>query len=199
MKHNFYSGLIIIIAVIGLFAEKGVLVENQAMELTTPDGTIILLEQDSTWHFKDPNKKEIERDFTVPLSGGRFVLIEKDMHWGFVNKEIVYESDLLSSDSVVASGHSINNDISTATNAAQKQALIEATIKTKQALKKFKIDQNKIADCVKNGEKAVDKKENFKQGLGWEISIKIVINREELLSISDCAKKVATDTKNKKK
>ena len=52
-----------------LFAEKGVLIEKQAMELKTLDGTRILLYEDSTWQFKDPKHQEIEKDFTVPLGG----------------------------------------------------------------------------------------------------------------------------------
>ena len=65
-----------------LFAEKGVLVEKQAMELKTLDGTRILLYEDSTWQFKDPKHQEIEKDFTVPIGGGRIILISKDQRWG---------------------------------------------------------------------------------------------------------------------
>jgi hypothetical protein len=182
-----------------LFAEKGVLIEKQAMELKTLDGTRILLYEDSTWQFKDPKHQEIEKDFTVPLGGGRIVLISKDQRWGFVDREIVYESDILVFDSVAAKGHSVNMDLNTATNAAQKQALQEATAKTKAALKKFKIDPLKVADCVKNGEKIVDKKEDFKKGTGWDVSIAILINKSGLLSISDCAKKPQDTAAAKKK
>jgi hypothetical protein len=182
-----------------LFAEKGVLSETQSMELKTPDGTYILLNADSTWQFKDGKHGDIEKDFTVPIGGGRIILISSNQKWGFVDKEIVYESDILEADSVYAKGHSINMDLNTAQGAAQKQALAEATSKTKSALKKFKIDQAKLADCVKNGEKNVDKKEDFKKGTGWDVSIAILINKSGLLSIADCAKKSQETTATKKK
>jgi hypothetical protein len=182
-----------------LFAEKGVLTETQAMELKTPDGVRILLNPDSTWQFKDGKHADIEKDFTVPIGGGRIILISSNQKWGFVDKEIVYESDILGADSVFAKGHSVNADLNNATSAAQKQALQEATAKTKTALKKFKIDPLKVADCVKNGEKSVDKKEDFKKGTGWDVSISILINKSGLLSIADCAMKPQDTTSTKKK
>jgi hypothetical protein len=194
-----FSILFLIFSTLSIFATKGILTEVQSMELKTPDGLIILLNPDSTWEFKDGIQKEIERDFTVPVGGGKIVLISQNQKWGFVEKEIVYESDLLSLDSISAKGHSVNPDLVTATNAAQKQALQEATTKTKSALKKFKIDPLKITDCVKNTGKSVDKKEDFKKGSGWDVSVTILINKDGLLSIADCAKKVQDTTATKKK
>lgn len=182
-----------------LYAEKGVLTETQAMELKTPGGMTILLNPDSTWQFKDGKHTEIEKDFTVPVGGGKIILISTNQKWGFVDKEIVYESDILAADSVLAKGHCVNADLNTATSTAQKQALQEATTKTKAALKKFKIDPLKIADCVKNGATNVDKKEDFKKPAGWDVTISILINKTGLLAISDCAKKHADTTAVKKK
>jgi len=201
MKFKLFHAAIVLIIWAGMavFAEKGVLTETQAMELKTPNGMTILLNPDSSWQFKDGKHTEIEKDFTVPVGGGKIILISSNQKWGFVDKEIVYESDILAADSVLAKGHSVNADLNTATAAAQKLALQEATAKTKAALKKFKIDPLKVADCVKNGATSVDKKEDFKKPAGWDITISIFINKSGLLGISDCAKKAVDTTSVKKK
>ena len=45
----------------------------------------------------------------------------------------------------------------------------------------------------------MDKKENFKKGSGWDVSVTILINKDGLQSIADCAKKVQDTTATKKK
>jgi len=89
----------------------------------------------------------------------------------------------------VAKGNSVNQDITTATGAAQKQALKEMNLKIRAAIKKFKIDAAKLDECIKNVEKNIDKKENFVKGKGWESSITIIVNKNGLLALTECAKK----------
>jgi hypothetical protein len=106
-----------------------------------------------------------------------------------IHKEIINSLAHLLSDSIIAKGKSVNVDVAAATNAAQKQALKEMNAKIRAAIKKFAIDQAKIEECIKNVEKAVDKKENFVKGAGWDVSVVITVNKNGLLAITECAKK----------
>jgi hypothetical protein len=171
------------------FATKGVLVEQQAWELKTPDGMMIVLNPDSSWQFKDGKTSTIEKDFTVPVGGGRIILITQDGKWGFTDKEIINSTVHLLSDSIVAKGKSVNPDLATATNTAQKQALKEMNVKIRAAIKKFALDPAKLEACIKDVQKAVDKKENFVKGSGWDISVAITVDKNGLLAITECAKK----------
>jgi hypothetical protein len=184
-----FSVLVLIFSSFYIFATKGVLVEQQAWELKTPDGMMIVLNPDSTWQFKDGKTSTIEKDFTVPVGSGHIILITQDGKWGFTKKEIVNSTVHLISDSIVAKGHNINMDLATATAAAQKQVLKELEIKIRAAIKKFSLDQKKLDECIKNIEKGVDKKEDFKKGSGWDVSITIVVNKTGLLGVTECAKK----------
>ena len=177
------------------FATKGVLVEQQAWELKTPDGLMIVLNPDSTWQFKDGQASTVEKDFTVPVGGGRIILITSDGKWGFTKKEIINSTVHLLSDSIIAKGHNINIDIGTATSAAQKQALKEMNLKIRAAIKKFSLDPKKLEECIKNVEKGVEKKEDFKKGSGWDVSITIIVNKDGLLAVSECAKKAEAEPK----
>jgi hypothetical protein len=172
-----------------------------SMELTTPEGTAIILNPDSTWQFKSGKQEGIEEDFTVPLRNGRIIKIAQDQTWKYVKEEIVSETHSLSIDSIVAKGHCVNADVTAATDVAQKQAMQDVSTKIKLALAKFKLDPKKLPDCIKNVQKDVVKKEDFKKGTGWEVSILVTVNKSGLLAISDCAKKTIDSTtvkKNKK-
>jgi hypothetical protein len=183
------SVLLLIFSSVIIFATKGILVEQQAWELKTPDGMLIVLNPDSTWQFKDGKAATIESDFTVPVGGGRIIKISQDGKWGFTDKEIINSTVHLISDSIVAKGHNINMDLNTATAAAQKQALKEMNIKIKAAIKNFKINPAKLEECIKNIEKGVDKKEDFKKGSGWDVAITIIVNKNGLMGVTECAKK----------
>jgi hypothetical protein len=199
MKLFRVSILALIFSSFFVFATKGVIVEQQAWELKTPDGLMIVLNPDSSWAFKDGKTSTIEQDFTVPVGGGRIILISQDGKWGFTNKEIINSTVHLVSDSIVAKGHSINMDLNTATDAAQKQVLKEMNVKIKAAIKKFKLDAAKLEECIKNVEKAVDKKEDFKKGSGWDVSVTIIVNKNGLLAVTECAKKAEPEPCAKKK
>jgi hypothetical protein len=171
------------------FAAKGVLVEQQAMELKTPEGMTILLNPDSSWQFKDGKPATIEQDFTVPVGGGRIILITQDGRWGFTDKEIINSSAHLLSDSIIAMGKTTNMDLTTATNTAQKQALKEMNMKIRGAIKKFTLDPTKLEACIRDVQKAVVKNENFVKGSGWNVMVNITVDRGGLLAITECAKK----------
>jgi hypothetical protein len=171
------------------------------MELTTPDGTAIILNPDSTWNFKSGKQEAIDKDFTVPLRNGKIIKIAQDQTWSFVKEEIVSGNQALPCDSVLAKGHCINADVTAATDVAQKQAMQDLSVKIKLVLIKFKIDLGKLPDCIKNVQKNVEKKEDFKKGVGWEITVLVTVNKSGLLALSDCAKKTIDSTavkKNKK-
>lgn len=159
------------------------------MILTTLDGQKILLHDDNTWTFQNGKRADIENDFTVPVSGGKIVLIATDGTWGFVEKEIVNQEVLVKADSVVGNGHSLNKDVTAANAEAQKQALAQAIARIKLALGTLKIDQAKVSDCVKRVEKDVTKKEDFKQGKGWDVSVRMFLDRGSILAVADCAMK----------
>lgn len=159
------------------------------MILTTLDNQKILLREDNTWVFQDGKKREIEKDFTVPVSGGKVVLVSADGTWGYVEKEIPDERVLIPAESVTGKGHSLHSDVAVATAQAQKQALSEATSRMKNALKKMPVDQKKIPDCVKRVEKDIDKKEDFIKGKGWDVTIVIKLDRGSILAVADCASK----------
>ncbi len=199
MKKFQVSAIVLIFACFQVFATKGVLVEQQAWELKTPDGLMIVLNPDSSWAFKDGKTSTIEQDFTVPVGGGRIILITQDGRWGFTNKEIINSTVHLVSDSIVAKGHNINMDLNTATAAAQKQVLKELNVKIRGAVKNFKLDATKLEECIKNVEKSVDKKEDFKKGSGWDVSVVIIVNKTGLLGVTECAKKPEPDPAAKKK
>ncbi len=171
----------LVFACVSLFAKD--------MVLTTLDGQKIVLHEDNTWTFQSGKRAEIDQDFTVPVNGGKIVLIATDGTWGFVEKEIVHQEEQVRADSVVGNGHSINKDVMVANAEAQKQALAQATAKMKIALSKLKIDPAKFADCMKRAQKDVTKKEDFKQGTGWDVSIHMVLDRGTILAVGDCAMK----------
>jgi hypothetical protein len=159
------------------------------MVLTTLDGQKIVLHEDNTWTFQSGKRAEIDQDFTVPVNGGKIVLIATDGTWGFVEKEIVHQEEEVKADSVVGNGHSVNKDVMAANAEAQKLALAQATAKIKVALGKLKIDGTKLSDCIKRAEKDVTKKEDFKQGTGWDVSVRVFLDRGSILAVADCAMK----------
>ena len=148
-----------------------------SMEVTTPEGTAIILNPDSTWHFKSGKQEGIDKDFTVPLRNGKIIKIAQDQTWSFVKEEIVSGNQALPCDSVTGKGHCVNADVTAATNAAQKQAMQDLTTKIKLALAKFKLDPKKLPDCIQNVQKDVVKKEDFKKGAGWELSVLVTVNK----------------------
>jgi hypothetical protein len=158
------------------------------MILTTADGKMdILLKEDSTWVIQRGGSGEIEEDFTVPVSGGKIVLISTDGTWGYVSKEIKKEREIIPADSVTARGHAVNSDVAVANALAEKEALSQAVARMKITLKNVKIDQKQLAGCVKRVEKDVDKKEEFKKGVGWEVTIRMKLDRGSILAVADCA------------
>ncbi|MGB7567725.1 MAG: hypothetical protein WBM07_07690 [Chitinivibrionales bacterium] len=171
-----------------------------SMELTTPDGTAIILNPDSTWSFKNGKQEPIDKDFTVPLRNGKIIKIAQDQTWSYVKEEIVNVTQVLASDSVTGKGHCVNADVTAATDVAQKQALQDLTAKIKLALGKIKSDPKKLPDCIKEVQKNVVKNEDFKKGIGWEITVLVTVNKSGLLALSDCAKKTidSAAVKNKK-
>jgi hypothetical protein len=159
------------------------------MVLTTLDGTDLLLKDDSTWVYKSGKKIDVKEDFTVPVDGGKFVLIAADGTWGFVKKEIKKTKELIPIDTVIGKGRSVNIDVAVATLMAQKEALAQVVVKTKNALRNIKTDDKRIADCVKRVEKDIDKKETFVKGTGWDVAVVITLDRGSLLAVADCAMK----------
>ncbi|MBN1128357.1 MAG: hypothetical protein JXA71_05190 [Chitinispirillaceae bacterium] len=164
------------------------------MVLTTLDGVDVLLRADNTWEIQGGKNIEFEKDFTVPVSGGKIVLIAMDGTWSYVNKEIQDENDLIPTQSVSGSGHAVHIDYAVATAQAQKQALSQVGAKMRNALKKVKTDPKKLDDCIRRVEKDVDKKEEFKKGPGWTVSITMVLDRGSILAVADCAIKEKKDT-----
>jgi hypothetical protein len=158
------------------------------MVLNTPDGKNILLKEDNTWE-PDGNKEMIvEKDFTVPLNDGRFVLITADGTWGFVGKEVQYAEDMLTIDKVVARGTGQSIDVNAATNAAGRQALDNAVLKTRDALKKIKVDTKKIRECIERVEKDMSTDEQFAKGKGWTVTVTMTLDKGSLLAVVDCAR-----------
>jgi hypothetical protein len=85
----------------------------------------------------------------------------------------------------------VNRDVAVATAQAQKQALDQAVARMKIALKNMKIDPAKIADCIKRVEKQVDKNDNFKKDIGWEVSVSMKLDRGSIFAVAECAEKTA--------
>jgi hypothetical protein len=164
------------------------------MILTTLQGEEIVLKEDNTWVYKNGKRNELEENFTVPVSGGKIVLIAADGSWGYVDKEIIPERVLIPADSVTGKATVTSVDVAVATNKAQKQAMDQVIARMRVALKKVKLDQTKFVDCVKRAEKDVDKKEDFKKGAGWTVSISIKCDRGSILAIADCAMKEKKDS-----
>ena len=159
------------------------------MIMTTLDGQKLVLHEDNTWVMQSGKTAEFEKDFTVPVSGGKIVLIATDGTWGFVDKEIVYQEELIKTDSIIGNGHSVNKDVLVANAEAQKQALSQVNSKIKNALFKVKTDPKLLPDCIKRVEKDVTKKEDFKQGVGWDVTIRMFLDRGSILAVADCAMK----------
>jgi hypothetical protein len=88
----------------------------------------------------------------------------------------------------------VHMDYATASNQAQKQALAQVGTKMRGALKKVKVDPKKIDDCIRRVEKDVDKKEEFKKGVGWDVAISMVLDRGSILAVADCAMKEKKDS-----
>jgi hypothetical protein len=164
------------------------------MVMTTLDGTKIVLHADNTWVLQNGKRAEYEKDFTVPVGNGKIVLVATDGTWGYVEKEIKDEEKLIKVDSIVGNGHSVNRDVMAATAEAQKQALNQTMTKMRNALKQLDIVPAKLEDCVKRVEKDVNKKEDFKQGVGWDVSVRMALDRGSIFAVADCAKKSEDDT-----
>jgi len=162
--------------------------------LTTLDGVDIVLHADNTWELQGGKNIEFEKDFTVPVSGGKIVLISLDGTWSYVDKEIQDENALIPTQKVTGSGHAVHMDYSTASAKAQNQALAQVGSKMRSALSKMKIDLKKLDDCIRRVEKDVDKKEEFKKGVGWDVSISMVLDRGSILAVADCAMKNKKDS-----
>lgn len=157
--------------------------------MTTLDGQKLVLHEDNTWVMQSGKQTTFENDFTVPVSGGKIVLIATDGTWGFVDKEIVHQEELVKTDSIIGNGHSVNKDVMAAKAEAQKQALSQVTTKIKNALVKLKIDQKLLPDCIKRAEKDVTNKEDFKKGVGWDETVRMFLDRGSILAIADCSMK----------
>ena len=164
------------------------------MIMTTLDGQKIVLHEDNTWVMQSGKAATFEKDFTVPVTGGKIVLVATDGTWGFVDKEIVYQEELIKTDSIVGNGHSVNKDVLVANAEAQKQALSQVNSKIKNALFKVKTDPKLLPDCIKRVEKDVTKKEDFKQGVGWDVTIRMFLDRGSILAIADCSMKKEDET-----
>jgi hypothetical protein len=164
------------------------------MILTTLEGVKLVLHEDNSWVLENGKRADFDKDFTVPVANGKIVLIGTDGTWGYVEKEIKDEEKLIKVDSIVGVGHSVNRDVMTATAEAQKQAFGQVMSKMKIALKQLDINQTKLEDCVKRVEKDVNKKEDFKQGVGWDLSIRMVLDKGSIFAVADCAKKTDEDT-----
>jgi len=177
---------IVFIASCSLFAKE--------MVLTTLEGEKIVLHDDNTWALQNGKRADFDKDFTVPVANGKVVLIATDGTWGYVEKEIKDEEKLIKVDSVTGNGHSVNRDVMAATAEAQKQALNQIMTKMKNALRQLDIAPKKLEDCVKRVEKEVDKKEDFKEKVGWDVSVKVVLDRGSIYAVADCAKKSENDT-----
>jgi hypothetical protein len=188
----FLKLFLIFVVLCGFLFAKEMIAKD--MILTTLEGMKLELHADNTWVLQDGKRAEFEKDFTVPVANGKIVLVATDGTWGYVEKEIKDEEKLIRVDSITGNGHSMNRDIVVATAEAQKQALNQTVSKMKNALRQLDIDPAKLADCVKRVEKDVDKKEDFKQGAGWDVSIKIVLDKGSIFAVADCAKKDENDT-----
>jgi hypothetical protein len=162
--------------------------------LTTLDGVDVVLHADNTWEIQSGKNIQFEKDFTVPVSGGKIVLIAMDGTWSYVDKEIQDEDALIPTQTINGAGHAVHMDYATASNQAQKQALAQVGTKMRSALKKIKIDLKKIDDCIRRVEKDVDKKEEFKKGVGWDVAISMVLDRGSILAVADCAMKEKKDS-----
>ena len=162
--------------------------------LTTLDGVDVVLHADNTWELQGGKNIEFEKDFTVPVSGGKIVLIAMDGTWSYVDKEIQDEDALIPTQTISGAGHAVHIDYSVATAQAQKQALGQVGTRMRAALKKVKIDLKKLDDCIRRVEKDVDKKEEFKKGTGWDVSITMVLDRGSILAVADCAMKEKKDS-----
>jgi hypothetical protein len=162
--------------------------------LTTLDGVDVVLHADNTWEIQGGKNVDFEKDFTVPVPGGKIVLIVMDGTWSYVDKEIQDENDLIPTQSVSGAGHAVHMDYAVATAQAQKQALTQVGTRMRTALKNMKIDLKKIDDCIKRVEKDVDKKEEFKKGTGWDVSITMALDRGSILAVADCAMKEKKDS-----
>jgi hypothetical protein len=167
------------------------------MVLTTLEGTDLTLKDDSTWVYKSGTQIDVKEDFTVPVDGGKFVLIASDGTWGFVKKEIKKEKEIIPADSVIGKGHAVHIDVAVATARAQNEAISTVITKMKYALRNVKIDPKKLSDCVKRVEKDVDKKETFIKGTGWDVAIVIKLDRGSILAVADCSMKDAVAPANK--
>lgn len=172
-------------AAIPLFSAKAPVKKD--MILTTLDGVDLLLRADNTWEVQGGKNIDFEKDFTVPVSGGKIVLISMDGTWGYVKEEIQDEEVLVPATSISGKGHAVSKDVAVASAKAEKQALDQVNTRMKRALSKLKIDQKKMADCVRRVEKDVDKKDVFKKGVGWDVSIVINLDRGSILAVADCS------------
>jgi hypothetical protein len=158
------------------------------MVLSTPDGRDILLKEDNTWEPEGGREMIVDKDFTVPLNDGRFVMITADGSWAFVNKELQYADDMLIVDRVVAKGTGRSIDVNAAANAARKQAMDNAAAKTREAVRNIKVNGKKIRGCIEQVEKEVESEESFVKGSGWTVNVTVTLDKGSLLAVVGCAR-----------
>ncbi len=176
-------GLVLVLSVLAMAAAE------KQMILTTPHGDELRLDEDNTWVPARNTEVFFERDFTVQLTDGRYVLINTDGTWGFVTQELVYAEDLIMTTKVVGKGLSTSADVVSATQSAQKKAMESAVSNTRSALQKIKrVNQKKLRECVEAVEKDVDTQEQFARGKGWTVQVLITLDKGSLLAVTECAR-----------
>jgi hypothetical protein len=185
-------------AVCALFFLGRAAADEKQMILTTSGGEQLQLHEDNTWSAVKNQEVLFEKDFTVPLADGRFVLINVDGTWGFVTQELIYADDLLTTSKVIGQARVTNVDVTLATQAAKKQALDNSIIKTREAVRKIKkIDKEKLKECVLAVEKDVDTQEAFTTGKGWTVQVLVTLDKGSLLAVVDCARDTAEAAKSR--
>ena len=173
--------------------------EDTLMTLTTLTGEELTLRADGIWVPAHGQEVLFEKDFTVPISGGRFVLINTDGTWGFVKEELLYAEDLITTTKITSKGIVSNIDVTVATEKAKNKAFAGAVSKAKNAIKKIKkIDYKKVEECVRAVEKEVDVQETHSKSKGWTVQVLITLDKGSLLAVVECARKTEEEKAEKK-
>jgi hypothetical protein len=184
------SSLLLLIALSFSFAADMTLVH---------EGKEFILHDNNTWDFVNKNRDDLTKNTFVTLDDNRIILLTTQYEWRFVDKaELKKTNDNISVKFISAKGTAQHRVVSEATANAKNKALVNATKKLKASIKHKKLNYNKLLDCVKRVEKEEESSESFSKGKGWNVTIKINLDKGSILAVLDCEGKKEEKKEEKK-
>jgi hypothetical protein len=156
------------------------------------NGKDIILHEDNSWDYADKNTPDPREDQIITLGDNRTIILAKNYSWKFVEKEELLKSnDDLSVTVIEAKGSAHHAVLAEASALATNKAFANATAKLKASVKNKKINGAKLLTCVTRVEKEVESSESFVKGSGWDVTVRVVLDKGSIRAALDCEAETA--------